>query len=152
MQEIINTELLNVSFDQLKNRLYCTILEFWKNDEQKTNRLKSVFQQFSQQQMLHKGTAILDTTGLRLMQPQAAEFVLLNFMKFLFDNHIKALAYVGNPDNVLLKMQFQRVLRSFERGIMRCSTRLFMNAGRRRIGLTRYRGSCNFVLAEFRCM
>lgn len=116
MQEIIKTELLNVSVDQLKNRLYCTMRGFWKNDEQKTNRLKSMFQQFSQQLMMRKGTAVLDTTGLRLMQPQVAEFVLLDFMRFLLDNHIKALAHVGNPDNALLKMQFQRVLRSFERG------------------------------------
>lgn len=113
MQDIIDTELLKVTVNPLKNRLYCAMQGFWQHDEHRTDHLRSVFQQLSQQQGMR--TVVLDTTALKIMQPQVAELFIPAFTKFLLDKQITALAHVGNPDNIVLKMQFQRVLRHIEK-------------------------------------
>ena len=60
------------------------------------------------------GAVVLDTAKLRIMRPQTATQFLQLFNEFLRSYKVQALAHVGNPNNVLLKMQFERVLRELE--------------------------------------
>ena len=76
-------------------------------------RLLDLFQELSQQ-MPWKGTLVLDTTELRIMDPRVAELFIPAFTKCMLDKELKALAHVGSPENVVLRLQFERVLNDVE--------------------------------------
>jgi hypothetical protein len=114
MQEIINTELLKITMNPLKKRIYWTLQGFWQEDAEKAARLQIIVLQLARQTPT-EGTVVLDTIGLRIMHPNVADLFLHGFTRFLTDTRIKALAHVRDPKNVVLKMQLQRVLRSIEK-------------------------------------
>jgi hypothetical protein len=110
MHELITTELLKIAVNPIKQRMYWTMQGFWQEDVEKTTNIETMLRKISGQ-MSHQGTVVLDTSGLRIMDPHVADRFIKTFTAFLLDNHVKALAHVGDPKNVILKMQFQRVLR-----------------------------------------
>ena len=113
MQNIINDDLLTITVNPFKHRLYCSMKGFWHYDMRKTGQMNSMFQQLSQQKGIH--TVVLDTSAMKIMQPKVAERFLPAFTNYLLNTHIKAFAHVGAPDNVILRMQFQRVLSHVQR-------------------------------------
>ena len=109
MKDIMDTGYLKIVVRPEKQRTYCTMQGFWKHDEEGIKRLPDLFQQRSQQ-MPWQGTVMLDTTALRIMHPWVAEQFLPMFAECLLEKEIKALAYVGKPENVVLRLQFKRIL------------------------------------------
>lgn len=64
MQYIFHNERLEITFNPLKHRLYCTMRGFWQYDEDKAAFESSIFQQLTQRQDIH--TIVLDTSAVIL--------------------------------------------------------------------------------------
>lgn len=113
MHNIIDNDLLTMTLDPQKHRLYCNMRGFWQYNQENADQVQSLFQQLAQQPGVH--TVVLDTSEMKIMQPNVAEHFLPVFTKYMLDTQIKALGHVGDPDNTVLRLQFQRVLSHIER-------------------------------------
>jgi hypothetical protein len=89
MQDIINNDLLKITVNPYKHRMYCVMQGFWQYNADKAEHVRSIFQQ----QGIH--TVVLDTSAMKIMQPKVADHFLPAFTQFLLDKHIKALAHIS---------------------------------------------------------
>ena len=112
--DIMNNELLRITVNPEKQRTYCSMRGFWKQDVEREKQLPDLLQQLLRQ-IPPNGTVMLDTTKLRLMHPRVAELFLPAFTRCLRENNTRALAHVGNSGNTVLKLQFERVLGRVEK-------------------------------------
>ena len=108
MQYIVNNKRLEITLDPRKHRLYCSMKGFWEYDTENAELEAAIFQQLSLRRNIH--TIVLDTSAMKIMHPRMAEHFLPILTKYLQEAQIAALAHVGAPNNVVLRMQFRRVI------------------------------------------
>ena len=109
MHTIMNNELWKLTVNPSKQLVYCTMQGFLHEGKEETTPLPAILRQLLQQ-ITQNRAIILDTTELHIMQPRVAEYFLPAFTNCLLENRIKALAHIGTPENIILKLQFERVL------------------------------------------
>ena len=107
---IREAELFKIEVDVFKRRTYWTLKQTWRENCSEIAHLEAILSECSSSFPMG-GAVVLDTANLRIMRPQMATQFLHLFNEFLCSYKVQALAHVGNPNNVLLKMQFERVLR-----------------------------------------
>ncbi|GAK51626.1 hypothetical protein U14_02871 [Candidatus Moduliflexus flocculans] len=110
---IREADLFRIEVDVFKRRTYWTLKQTWRENCSEIAHLEAILNECSSSFPMD-GAVVLDTAKLRIMRPQTATQFLQLFNEFLRSYKVQALAHVGNPNNVLLKMQFERVLRELE--------------------------------------
>lgn len=110
---IRETDLFRIEVDVFKRRTYWTLKQTWRENCSEIAHLEAILSECSSS-FPTGGAVMLDTAKLRIMRPQTATQFLQLFNEFLRNYKVQALAHVGNPNNVLLKMQFERVFRELE--------------------------------------
>ena len=110
---IVKTTSFMISVDSFKCRTYWTLKQTWQENSPEIERLETIMRECSQC-FPSGGTVVLNTADLRIMRPKTAVEFLQLFHTFLHNHEVQALAHVGDPHNIVLKMQFQRVLRELD--------------------------------------
>jgi hypothetical protein len=113
MQEIVNTARFNLSYHPDKQRIYYTCKGFWQEDAEGREQVWKLVQNL-EQQLPQQITALIDVTQLRLMHPPIAEDVIRHTVKFLLAKNVRGIAQVIDPDNVIVKMQFKRIIKTLD--------------------------------------